>query len=339
MKKARIQDIAEAAGVSPATVTRVLRGSGYASPEKQELVRKTAQSLGYNFTKRSEKNSIPQVLIFSPASHLTRNWLFSNILETICFEVQKLGWYSLTYYTADGNLNDISRLIEATRHTNLKGIIFNCLDFTEEVSAFRKLLSSLSVPVVMIERFPDIFGVNKIMINARETVYLAVTHLYKHGHRKIAFFSPDHAHEVERSRIEGFHSAVSAMGLDEAHFLPIPSYHQDYGRQAISSYIELHGMPTAIISADPVMVGINQYLYENHIRVPEDISLISMDDTIAGVMTPAMTSVAFPVTEIARNTIQLLTEDRTENSLPKTISLSTYLIERDTVACLTQNAK
>lgn len=337
MKKPRIQDIAKAAGVSPATVTRALRGSGYASSEKRELVLQAAQELGYDFTQRAESNSIPQVIVFSPFScsgkYSDKNRLFSDILESICFEIQKLNWYCLTYYVADGNFDDIVRLLEDTRNLNLKGVIFNCFDFTDNLSAFRKLLTSLSIPVVMIERFSDVFGINKIMINAKEAVFLAVRHLYKHGHRKIAFFSPDQAHEVERSRIEGFKSAVSAMELEEgAHYIPIQGYRPECGEQALGSYVEEYGLPTAIVCADPVMVGISKYLYENHIRVPEDISLISLDDSIASVMTPSLTSVAFPVKEIARNAIQLLTEEKEENRLPKTISLSTYLIERDSVS-------
>lgn len=333
MKKPRIQDIAKAAGVSPATVTRALRGSGYTSIEKRELVLQTARELGYDFTQRTENNSIPQVMIISSFSYSDRNRLFSDILETLCFEIQKLDWYCLTYYISDGKFDSILRLIEVTRHLNLKGIIFNCIGFTEDPSIFRKLLSSLSIPVVMIERFSDVFGVNKIMINAKEAVFFAVRHLYKYGHRKIAFFSPDQEQEVERSRIEGYKNAVSALGLEaESHFIPIQDYKQKYGEKALESYIEQYGLPTAIICADPAMLGISNYLYKNHIRVPEEISLISLDDTIASAMTPPLTSVAFPVTDIARNTIQLLTEAKGESGLSKTISLSTYLIERDSVS-------
>lgn len=333
MKKPRIYDIAQAAGVSPATVTRVLHNKGYTSCEKRELVLQAAEALGYDFSQRPSDNGVPQVLLISPPSRPQTNWLFSNIAETICAEIQKLDWYCLTYYAKVGNFNDILHLIDATRRLNLKGIIFNCLDFSEDLSSYRKLLTSLSIPVVMIERFPEVFGLNKIMINAREAVFLAVRHLYKNGHTKIAFFSPDSAREVERSRIEGFKNAVSSMGLeDTAHFIPLQDYDQNFGKQALESYIEIYGLPTAIVCADPVMVGISQYLYANHIRVPEDISLIGLDDSIANVMTPSWTSVAFPVTEIARNTIQLLTETKEDNGLSKTISLSTYLIERDTVA-------
>ncbi len=333
MKKPRIQDIAEAAGVSPATVTRVLRGSGYASDEKKELVLQAAESLGYDFTQRSSDNGIPQVLIISPPSQPDHNWLFLSILETLCGEIQKLGWYALTFFAPGWELDNVVHLLESTRQLNLKGIIFNCLDFSGDISAFRRLLTSISIPVVMIERFPDVFGVDKIMINSKEAVFLAVKHLFKHGHRKIAFFSPDNACEVERSRIEGFNSAVNAMQLSaDARFVPVADYTQSCGYRAIAAYVEEYGLPTAIISADPVMVGISRYLYEHQIQVPEDVSLVGLDDSVAGIMTPSLTSVAFPVAEIAKNTIQLLTEEKKKSGLSKTISLSTYLIERDTVA-------
>ena len=333
MKKPRVQDIAALAGVSPATVTRVLRGSGYASDDKRELVLQAAKELGYEIKLPSKDGQNPVVLLISHPSFSNQSWLFSNILESICMEIQKLNWQCLTHYVTWDTFDSLPQLIKSTLHMNLKGIIFNCGAFPENYPELRKLVTSLSIPVVMIERFPDVFGIDKIMINAKEAVFLAVRHLYRNGHRKIAFFSPDFSSDVEHARLDGFRSAVTAMHLEEeAHFVPIDDYQAEDGQRALEKYIEAYGLPTAIICADPVMIGISRYLYMHNLRVPEDISLIGVDDAIAGVMTPPLTSVAFPVAEIAKHAVQFLLEEKNQNSLAKTISLSTYLIERETVA-------
>lgn len=333
MKKTRIQDIARSADVSPATVTRVLRGNGYVSAEKRELVLQVAKELHYNFSQDTAEKGVPQILIFSPPSSPESNWLFANISENICMEFQKIGWYSITYYAIQGSLNEIIRIIDSVQHLNLKGIIFNCLDFNEDLSAFRKLLTSLSIPVLMIERFPDVFNLNKIMINAKEATFLAVNHLYKYGHRKIAFFALNNQQEVEISRIEGFNRAVQAMELEQsAHFMSITGYTKKDGLTAMESYAETYGLPTAIIAPDPVMVGISQYLYEHNLRIPDDVSLIGLDDSIASMMTPPLTSIAFPVRDITYHTVQFFTEGKEKLHLSKTISLSTYMIKRGSVA-------
>ena len=330
MKKARVQDIAKTAGVSSSTVTRVLSGSGYASEEKRELVLQAAKDLGYDFSKRAVPSPLPQVLVFSPPSHQYQNSLFCSIQECLSMEAQRLGWFCLSYCVTNETIQDISLILQQMQHQNLKGIIFNCLGLSSDVSDLRKLLSALSVPVVMIERFPDIFGINKIHINAKEALFFAVRHLYKQGHRKIAFLSPDTSAEVERARIEGFHFAVSALEIAKsAHFQPIPNYTREAGSSALAQYITAYGMPTAIISADPVMVGISSALYKQGIRVPEDISLVSLDDTNAAIMTPPLTSVAFPVHEIAHIAVGMLQQPA---ELSQTVSLSTYLVERDSVA-------
>lgn len=330
MKKPRVQDIAAIAGVSAATVTRVLRGSGYASEEKKEQVLRAAQELGYDFTRQTEKNGVPQVLIFSMYDEIEKNRLFVDVLEPICYEIQKLGWYCITQYVTEARYEEIHRLTEEAHSMNLKGIIFNCLDFPDDLSAYRKYFASLSIPTIMIESFPNIFGVNKIMINGKEAVFFSVNYLYKKGHRKIAFFAPNEGNEVEISRADGFESAVTAMELEEAHYIQVPEYTQECGMQAMEIYKEKYGgLPTAVICADPIMVGVYRYLHRQNIRIPEEISLLGLNDSVASVMTPPLTSVAFPVDEIANNVIQILTA---EKCLAKTVRLSTHLAERQSVA-------
>ena len=116
-------------------------------------------------------------------------------------------------------------------------------------------------------------------------------------------------------------------------YVPIQDYiTPEYSRQALESYVAACGWPTAIIGADPVLLGITRCLYDHRLRVPEDVSLVGLDDSIAYAFTPPLTSSAFPVAEIAYSTVQLLTEDKKTDSLPRTIHLSTYLIERSSVA-------
>lgn len=330
MKKPRVQDIAKNAGVSAATVTRVLRGNGYASEETKEQVLQVAQELGYDFARQNEKNGVPQVIIFSLHDEKDKNRFFSDVQELLCCEIQKLGWYCITHYIKGARYEEIRGIIEETRGLNLKGIIFNCMEFMDDLSSFRKYFATLPMPTVMIERFPNLFGVNKIMINAKEAVFLAVDYLYRKGHRNIAFVAPDYANEVEHSHIDGFENAVSVLGLEEAHYLPVQEYNQECGERAMKKYVEMYGsLPTAVICADPIMVGVYSYLYKQNFRIPEDISLVGLDDSIACVMTPALTSVAFPTLEVVNNAVQILTE---ESQLTKTVRLSTHLIERDTVA-------
>lgn len=336
MKKIKVQDIALAAGVSPATVTRVLRENGYVAEEKRHLVLQAARDLGYDFTKRPAKNGLPTVLLITPTSFQRQNWLFANITENICLEFQKISWFCLTYYTTRHDTDEIMKLLRTTRNINLKGIVFVCPSYFEKpgsASAIRRLLKTLAVPVILIERFSDITGMNGIRINAKESVYLAVKHLHKRGHRKILLLSPDHPLEVEQARIDGFQNAVAELGLkQDASYISVADYRPEFNYQALTSYAASKGWPTAIIAADPGMVGIQRCLYDHQLRVPEDISLVGIDDSIAGSLTPALTSSAFPVAEIARNTVQMIMEAELAESLPKTITLSTYLIERDSVA-------
>jgi LacI family transcriptional regulator len=214
------------------------------------------------------------------------------------------------------------------------GVIVSALGEDFDFMSIRKFLVNLPIPVVMIMSAPDIFGINKVLVNTREGIFLAVQHLVRHGHKKIAFIGPELAgHEVETTRITGFKSACEALGCDEASVhIPVVDYEPSQGYQALKAYCEAHDCPTAVISADDLLVGVGRYLYERGLRVPENVSLIGLDDTLTHFSVPALTSLSFPEREIAENAVNIILEAKNGRVMSKTILLSPSLVERDSVA-------
>lgn len=336
VKGIKLQDVAKQAGVSPATVTRVLHANGYVSEEKRALVEKAIQELGY--TPRAsavsvQANQSPKALLFTNIG--STNPLFSRIAQQIGYELQQHGWPMMTHYVSDGirSTEEFLPIIEDARRMNLGGVIFNCMSDSLDFMPIRRYLVSLPVPVVMIERTPDIYGINKILLNSEESTFNTVKYLAHLGHRKILFVGKDNGNGVENSRIQGFRFGASAMEIaDTCAVLPATEYEYDDGYDAIRKYVEAHGLPTAIIAADPLAVGILHYLHSHNHRVPEDVSLISLDDTHSLFTSPKLTSVAFPIPEIAQHTARILREAQVSDTLPQTLLLSTKLMERKSVA-------
>ncbi len=331
MKKPRIQDIAEASGVSASTVSRVLRDESHVSNEKKELVMSAARELGYDFFKQAPVKKVPQILIVSYGNVSETNPLFAGINEAICLEFQKINYNCIFHYVQELDTTDVMSLFNKIKSLAFDGVVFTCIDYIGNLSAFRKLLFPLSVPTVMIERFPDVFGINKLMIDSQEAIFLAVKYLHEHGHKKIALLSPDNSNEVEQMRKKGFQYAAEVFGITEdAHFITVDSYTGASGQKALKEFTRQHDMPTGIICSDMIMTGIYNYMYEQNIRIPDDVSLIGLDDALAGSMTPPLTSISFPIQEIAAATVQMLTDENSK--LAKTVSLSTHLVERSSVA-------
>ena len=333
MKEVRLQDVARRAGVSAATVTRVVRANGYVSQEKRAQVEEAMRQLGLDpeQLRPKEAQECPTVLMLQGSG----GTLFAMIAEAVAREVQAQGWRLVQYYAGSESAEEIRRIIERMRSGSLKGVVFNCCGEAYDLMSIRKYLTSLPIPLVMVERSPDIYGLNRVMMHSKESVFNAVRYLARAGHRRIAFLGVDRedCREVERMRKAGFEAGAAAMEIgDEAIFWPIETYAMDLGYRAMAALVEEKGLPTAVIASDGVMVGVSNYLYEHGYRVPEDVSLVGMDDTMAQYAVPPLTSVAFPVAEIAQNTVRILVEAQQGERLPQNVLLSTRLVERGSVA-------
>lgn len=185
----------------------------------------------------------------------------------------------------------------------------------------------------MLERTPELYGLNKVMFNAEEMLFMAVRYLAHYGHRRIIYIAHDCAYDIEKKRLAGFNSGMTAMGVAaESEFVGIDSYTGANGYRALKEYIARRGLPSAIIAADQVLMGALSYLYEQGLRAPDAVSMVGLDDTFAQYASPPLTSVAFPVAEIARSTLRILNEAHHERTLPQSLLLSTLLIEHSSVA-------
>lgn len=337
MKGIRLLDIAKQAGVSQATVTRVIRNNGYVSREKRELVEAALRTSGYDLNRlKNCENSgvISRVLFFSPiSSDDVGNILFSKIMEETAYALQSIHWQIVPYYIKRISAEELRDQIEQQRSSNIAGIVFNCISL--DLMPIRRYLTSLSIPLVMVERAPDIYGLNKVMLHSKEMLFQAVRYLTHLGHQHILFLAKSKIADVdvENQRIEGFREGITAMGVEQySRLCFIKEYRSEYGYQQLSEYLQSNSMPTAIIAADSVMVGVSNYLYEHGYQVPRDVSLVGIDNTYAPYATPRLTSVDFPVTEIVQNTVRILQESQAEGALPQNILLSSKLIERGSTA-------
>jgi LacI family transcriptional regulator len=336
VKKVRLQDIAELASVSAATVSRVVRDSGYVSQDKRAAVEQAMLTLGYVPSESTAPDVSPSSKVIRLLTQdATSNILFSRLADGVNHVAQASG-YNVAVINVSAGVNSIqiTSYVNALRNMGASGIIFNALGDQLDILSIRKFLANLPIPVVMIERAPDIFGINKVLINAREGLFLVVRHLTRHGHRKIAYIGPDlPGREVEVARLNGFRSACEVLNCAEtAVFIPTADYRLTDGYEAFCGYLESHECPTAVVGADELLVGVSRCLYERGLRVPQHVSLVGLDDTITRFATPAQTSLAFPEKEIAENAVNIILEAQKGKVMPKTILLSPNLVERDSVS-------
>ena len=328
MKEIKLIDIAREAGVSPATVSRIVRKSGYVSDEKRLAVEKIMAEKGYVLPE-PESSGSPQVLLIFPHHHSP---LFDSISMHMGKALQKMGWQLIVHYSFETRAEELIPVIDDARRGDLRGVVFNCCGDSFDFTPIRSYLTSLPFPAIMLERAPEIYGLSKVMLDAAEMLYIAVEYLARYGHDRILYIGRDCDFDTERKRLSGFRAGLRAMDIaGKSAFISVRTYDRDNGYAAFSAYAAENGLPSAVIAPDQVLMGVMNYLYEKGCRVPEDISLVGLDDTYASLASPPLTSVAFPVAEIAQSAVQILSS-YSDSATPRSILLSTRLTERSSVS-------
>ena len=331
---ATMKDVAAQAGVSTATVSRVLSGKGGVRAGLEQRVRLAIVALDYRPNQaarrlRERKSRIIGVLV--PDIQIP---FFSAIVVHIEQVLQEAGYLLLL-----GNTNDT--LADEQRHINtflsevVSGVIFAAANISD-TSNYQRLQDN-GVPLVAIDRVPGRMQVDTIQVSNANAASLAVRHLIAEGHRCIGLITgPPHiSTAVERQT--GYEQALVSAGLPvEPWMIQQGDYLMEGGYRSMRTLMEGPGAPSAVLIANYVMtMGALQYIHENSIEVPEQLALISFDDMPWSVaIRPPLTAIAQPVAEIGRTAAQLML-DRIQDpfSSTKHILLNAELKLRASCSC------
>ncbi len=328
----KITDIAKYAGVSPAAVSRVLHNNGYVAREKRERIEKALKELRYipNMVARGLKRQKTGMIGHILLSAQPANPFFTEILRGVDMAAYDRGYHVLTLCS----YNDPERekdLVNEMMSRMVDGIIFSVAASSDNVQR----TIEMGIPTVMIERPFDVFGIDKILVDNFEGSYLATKYLVKRNHHRIAYIGKKKEYEVEKERFQGYIKALEEEKIvpPESHIKFVDDYIADFGFEAAKQIFQEKDRPTAIfITSDILACGVLQFLYHSQIRIPDDVSIIGYDDTYANLLTPKLTAVAVPMSDMGMTAVNLLI-DKLNNKINNviTITLHTTLIERESV--------
>ncbi len=274
-----IKEIAKLAGVSIATVSRVINGSNFVSPEIIAKVEKVIKES--NFV----PNSVARSLRFESTrtvgviiSDISNSYF--NIIAKVAEDVLRERDYSMiicsTEEDKDRELNYL-RLLVARK---VDGIILNS---TGKNDAFVSELSR-DLPIVLINRLvkTDLFRGDFIDSSNHDGVEMMVEHLYAKGHRKIGIINGDLHVSTGRERFEGFVRTMRKRGVEVGDGYPYRydgHFHQEEGYKGAQYLLGLSDPPTAVAVMNNAMaIGALQFIKAHGIKVPADLSLIVYGD-------------------------------------------------------------
>lgn len=325
-------DIAKAAHASVATVGRVLHNNGYVSSETRARIERAIAELGYipNQNARTLKSNRSGII----GSLVTQNpnSLYYRINESIMRAAHACGFEYLTMESqAVGH--DEGRLIDNFIGLRVDGLVITS-NTTIQPDMFARLRKA-GIPAVAVERGYLEQGIDSLITEDFSGARDAVARIASRGHRRIGLIAMEPFHDVERQRLAGYRQAIADSGLpiDEVLIQIVPSYRPQSGRTAAEALLSLSSPPTAIFAtADTLAAGAMQALYDRHLRVPDDMSIVGYDDVLSQSLSPQIDSVGLVLTDIGDQVLQLLRSKMEDMDRPaERRAISTAYADRGTV--------
>lgn len=302
---ATIKDVARRAQVSIATVSHVLNGTRPVSEEVRRRVVDAAQALNYHPDGRARSLRRKRTQSLGLVIPDNANPFFAALARAI-EDASFARGYSVILGNADGNPRKERLYLDVFTEQRVDGVILATVASTRHNAL---LLLKRGTPCVVMDRANPDLPVDTVQVDNRLGARLAVEHLISLGHRRIACIGGPANLVTGTERVAGFREALRRAGLDvEGALLVNGDFSFESGYRAARQLLDQRAPPTAIFAANDLMaLGVIRACSDLGARVPDDVAVAGFDDVpLASMIQPRLTTVAQPLTEMARIAIELL---------------------------------
>lgn len=330
-----IKDVAALAGVSPSTVSRTCKNNPSISEETKERVRKAMAELGYepNFQASnlaSQNSRTIGIILPASAKEVYENSFYLEAIQGISHYCN-----GRQYMTTIVTGQDEAEILNAVRSMSRSG----------KVDGFIILYSKKEDPVIdyLFNEGLLYILIGKATQYTNQTIYIdndnllagreAAEYLYQLGHRRIAYLGSDSSLMFSSDRKAGYQLALAS------HQLPVrPEYCvevknvSENNEEAIRGLLMQKDRPTAILVSDDILaVSLERVCLENHLAIPEDLSIISFNNSLfARLTSPQLTSIDIGAGQLGSEAAsQIINHIENPNLLATKIIVPHHLIERD----------
>lgn len=327
-KNPTIKQVADLAGVSTATVSRVLDESSGVSQELIDRVREAVRTLDYhpNRAARNLRKRVAQTVgvVISDI----QNPFFTSVMrgiEKVLVEAN----FVLLLCNSDEDPNREKIHLATLKSEGVAGIILATTRSDSE--SYHQLLNNRT-PLVGIDRTSEQLSMDVVSVTNTRGAFSAASHLADLGHRRIGLISGPRQLSTARERYEGFEEAVKACSLDRAEdLIQFSDFRQTGGYKSMQYLLDLPEPPTAVLVANNLMtLGALQAIHERSLVIPDQMAVVGFDDMPwAMSLQPPLTAVAQPTYELGIAAAQLLLDRLREPERPfRHVVLETQLMIR-----------
>ena len=324
--KSTLTAIAEKAGVSIATVSRILNDTGRVSPATRQKVIQAMRDLEQDSSLRYPGQFYQRILVLVPDFF---NPFYANIIDGIQQTAHNNDFEIFVMPTKDSYPNT-AHLVNMIKRENFSGVLWVCSTPSTDILS----VVQHNCPIVMCCEYPEEFDCSFVSVDDITAGFRAVNYLVSTGCKKIGMVNCSLKYKYARHRREGYLQALTQAGLEynPEWYVSIPTIDYTLAYSAIMQALTADPVPDAVFACSDVYAAATINAAKSlGIRVPEELSVIGFDNVEASRMThPTITTIAQPGFQMGQQACSILVEKISNPELPQRhIQLNTELIIRE----------
>ncbi|MEJ7138369.1 LacI family DNA-binding transcriptional regulator [Amphibiibacter pelophylacis] len=320
--------VAQRAGVSPSTVSRILNGTANVSPVKRALVERTIQELDFRPDPMARSLAGGRTMSVGVLTQFIDSPFYGEALRGIEDQLHPAN-YSPLFVSGHWNEAEETSRVALLQERKVDGLIV----LTGRLSDAALLELAKALPVVVTGRRLSADNLYSLDYDNEEGMRLAVRHLHALGHRQIAFISGPLDHPDAQARMDGFRGEIQTTepGYDPD-LVVIGDFQESGGFRAMGLLLQSGRLFSAVIAAnDQMAYGARLALHRAGLRVPEDVSLVGFDDLLYSAYTlPPLTSVRQSVYEVGQTAARAMLDLLARRTPPSKVIPAELVVREST---------
>lgn len=319
------------ASVSHSTVSRALHNSPLIDPKTAARIQRIARNAGYRASALARGLVTQTTKTVGVVVTTTADPFVSEVLSGIEESANRRGY---SVFLAESNTD--SELEIKAVHSFAERWVDGIIVTSSRVGSLHlELLSKMEVPIVLVNNQHPGTSAHSVMIQNEEGSRLAVQHLIRLRHRRIAYIRDRFGYQSDAERLAGYRSALRQGGVTFSEELVVcGDGNAEGGMVAMRSLLGLQNPPTAVFCYnDMTALGALRCIHDERLQVPQDISLVGFDDLfIASYTQPRLTTVRQPRRRLGQSAMESLLKLMSGNDFVESISVPAELIVRESTA-------
>ena len=330
MPNVTIEDVAQRAQVSRATVSRVLNNNSRVDETLRARVLEAVQVLGYQPNHVARRLRARSSTVIGLIISDIQNPYFISVIRGV-EDTSYTQHMSVVLCNSDEDVAKQQLYLQLMESEHVAGLIIVPANSHDNAGLVR--LKQAGIPIILLDRIVETLQVDAVKVDNVRGAYEAVNHLIVLGHQQIGMISGFKHLTTGDERYHGYRDALNAAGLPiDDKLVRFGDFKTESGYRLTRELMSAPNPPQALFVANNLMtLGAMRALRELGVRIPEDIALVGFDDMPwSGELFSPLTAVSQPTYELGQEAVQLLMRRISQPNAPyRTVVLQTQLIVRE----------